>query len=491
MNPLTQDIAILLVRELHGLQRELHLFPDDASIWRTAPGVTNSSANLALHVAGNLQHYVGTVLGGTGYVRDRSDEFGRQSGSRTELAAELATAGEVVQRVLGELPAQQLDFPYPGALAAGVEPTTRRFLLHLCAHAAFHLGQAGYLRRLATGSNVSSGPVPLAELAGSLSPTSEPTPIDLHARVDPELRPILAATPPFGDITADPPATRAMLSEMLGKAAPAQPEGAVQQEDRRIPGSPGSPEVPVRIYRPAGTGSTSGRLLWIHGGGLLLGDLNQDDALCRRIVDRTGCSVVSVDYRLAPEHPFPAGVEDCYAALQWLDSAAAEGGDAPGRLVVGGASAGGCLAASVAQMARDRGGPSIALQLLIYPMLDDRHTSPSSRVVTDPRVWNRANSVRAWAAYLAGRKEVPPHAAPARATDLGGLPPAYLLVADLDLLRDENLDYAQRLIAVGVPTEVHLYPQTIHGFDVIAPSAAVSRRATDDYLDALKRAFAE
>ena len=489
MSAVTQDIAALLSREVGGLQRELELFPDDASIWQTIPGVTNSSGTLALHLAGNLQHYVGAVLGGSDYVRTRPEEFGRRTGSRAELIAELETAARVVNQVLPGLPEDRLDRPYPETVLPGVELTTRRFLLHLCAHAAFHLGQAGYLRRMATGNAESSGALSLRRLADTAVQDVQPTPLELEPLIDPELRPILAATPPFGDITADPPATRKRLAEMLAAAGPAESTERVGQEDRGVPGSPGAPAVPVRIYAPATSGPRCGALLWMHGGGLVLGDLDQDDTRCRHIVDRTGAVVVSVGYRLAPEAPFPAGVDDCFAALRWMHAAREELRVPADRLAVGGASAGGCLAAAVALMARDRGGPPLALQLLIYPMLDDRHATASSQVVTDPRVWSRGNSVKAWRAYLGDAIEVSPYAAPARAHSLAGLPPAYMMVADPDLLRDENLDYARRLIAAGVPTELHLYAGTLHGFDVLAPSATISRRAVNDYIATLTRTF--
>jgi hypothetical protein len=165
MTHLGRDLATLLTRELEGFKREIALFPDDETIWRTLPGVTNSAANLAIHVAGGLQYLVGSVLGGTGYVRDREREFGRRSGSRGEVTAQLDRALTVVCDVLPRLSEDVLegDFPEP---VLGVTFGTRVFLLHLCAHAAFHLGQAGYLRRAMTGDSTSSGPLPLQALGG-------------------------------------------------------------------------------------------------------------------------------------------------------------------------------------------------------------------------------------------------------------------------------------------------------------------------------------
>ena len=164
MNDFTRDITTLLVRELRGFQRELDLFPDDELVWKTMPGVTNSAANLALHVAGNLQHFIGAVLGATGYVRNRDFEFSRSSGPRAEVRVELEAAIRAVQQVLPTLSAGTLAMPYPQTMVPGREIRTALFLQHLCSHAAFHLGQAGYLRRALTGDTRSSGPVSLKEL---------------------------------------------------------------------------------------------------------------------------------------------------------------------------------------------------------------------------------------------------------------------------------------------------------------------------------------
>ena len=164
MNPFAADIALSLVRELEGFKRELARFPDDESVWSIAPGVTNSAGNLALHIAGNLQHFIGTVLGGSGYVRNRDLEFGQRSGPRENVYAELDAAIAVVRRVLPSLPNERLEQEFPEQLM-GMTFRTSTFLVHLCAHAGFHLGQAGYLRRTLTGDSTSSGPIPLNPLA--------------------------------------------------------------------------------------------------------------------------------------------------------------------------------------------------------------------------------------------------------------------------------------------------------------------------------------
>ena len=164
MSAASADFARSLVRELEGFKRELARFPDDGSMWKTAPGVTNSAANLALHLAGNLQHFIGAVLGGTGYIRDREAEFGRRSGTRAEIARELDAAIEVVQRVLPSIADETLAAEFPEKLM-GLTFRTNAFLVHLCAHAGFHLGQAGYLRRILTADVASSGPIPLGPMA--------------------------------------------------------------------------------------------------------------------------------------------------------------------------------------------------------------------------------------------------------------------------------------------------------------------------------------
>ena len=199
----------------------------------------------------------------------------------------------------------------------------------------------------------------------------------------------------------------------------------------------------MRVYSPANrTGAVPG-LLYIHGGGFVLGDLDMFHASLLRLVDELGVVIVSVDYRLAPEHPFPAPVEDCYAALQWVEAKAAELGIDPARLGVGGESAGGGLPAAVALLARDRGGPALCFQYLGIPELDDRLGTPSMRAYTDTPLWNRPNAVFSWTSYLGaepGGDGVSPYAAPARAEDLAGLPPAFVTTCQFDPLRDEGID---------------------------------------------------
>jgi len=239
----------------------------------------------------------------------------------------------------------------------------------------------------------------------------------------------------------------------------------------------------ARLYRPADADGPAPALLWIHGGGYVLGSAAQDDDLCRAYVRELGAVVASVEYRLAPEHPYPTPVEDCYTALAWL-------ADLPGvdrrRMVIGGASAGGGLAAALAFLARERGELKPVLQLLSYPMLDDRTTDPG---LDDKgfRLWDTASNRIGWDYYLGKADRAT--AVPARRTDLTGLPPAWIGVGTLDLFHNEDLAYAARLQAAGVGCEVYEVPGAFHGFDRLAPKAPVAKAYFDSTCSAMRRAM--
>ena len=239
----------------------------------------------------------------------------------------------------------------------------------------------------------------------------------------------------------------------------------------------------ARLYRPTAAAAPTAALLWIHGGGYLLGSPEQDDALCRRYVQRLGIVVAAARYRLAPEHPYPIPLEDCYTVLTWL--AGLPGVDAD-RIAIGGASAGGGLTAALSFLARDRGEVSPVLQVLSYPMLDDRTVGPE---LDKPgfRLWNTRSNRFGWTSYLGGAD--PAVAVPARRTDLAGLAPAWLGVGTLDLFCAEDLAYAARLNAAGVQCEVHEVPGAFHGFDGLAPKAAVSQAYFDSTCASLRRAL--
>jgi acetyl esterase/lipase len=244
--------------------------------------------------------------------------------------------------------------------------------------------------------------------------------------------------------------------------------------------------VTVRLFRPAGVPVPAPALLWIHGGGYVIGTAAQDDELCRRFSRELGITVVSVDYRLAPEHPYPAPLEDCYSALAWL--AALPSVD-PRRVAIGGASAGGGLAASLAQLAHDRGEVPLAAQLLVYPMIDDRTVDRDGLDNPGLRLWNQSSNRFGWSAYL--RDADRDAAVPARRVDLTGLAPAWIGVGSLDLFHDEDLAYAERLRAAGVPCDVEVVTGAFHGFDGVVPKADVSRKFFRSQCDALRQAFAD
>jgi acetyl esterase/lipase len=277
-------------------------------------------------------------------------------------------------------------------------------------------------------------------------------------------------------------------------APPVEPRADVVREDRLVPGREGDPDVAIRIYRPASPpeGLMPG-VFEIHGGGFIVGDLTMMDAFGDAVAAGFPAVVVSVDYRLAPEDPYPAGVEDCYAALSWFSDNAAEFGVDPSRVAIAGQSAGGGLAAATALLARDRGGPDLCFQLLDIPELDDRLDTPSMRQFVDTPMWNRPNAIRSWSWYLGsddapGSDDVSYYAAPARCEDLTGLPPAFVAVMEFDPLRDEGIIYAMRLLEAGVSTELHAYPGTFHGSGLVT-TAEVSKRHARDGMAALRRAL--
>jgi len=276
---------------------------------------------------------------------------------------------------------------------------------------------------------------------------------------------------------------------ILGMVALAgEPESVARIENRTVPGPTG--EIPVRIYTPVGTAPFP-VLVYFHGGGWVIGNLDTHDGICRSLANRVGCLVVSVDYRLAPEHRFPAAPEDCYAATRWLAEHAGSLGGDKGRIAVGGDSAGGNLAAVVALMARDRGGPKLAFQLLVYPATDTDFETRSYRENSEGYFLTRADMVWFWNHYAPRDEDRRnPYAAPLRAASLRGLPPALVITAEFDPLCDDGNAYAARLREDGVPVRLSQQDGLIHGFFQMGAVIDRGRASVDEASRALKDAFA-
>ena len=303
------------------------------------------------------------------------------------------------------------------------------------------------------------------------------------------------------------PQARAVLDQLAAMGLPAVNEVSPEQaranmklrprapgpevakvEDRSIPGPDG--DVPVRIYTPEGSGPFP-ILVWYHGGGWVIGDLESADGPSRHLCVGADCVVVSVDYRLAPETKFPGPAEDCYAATQWaVDNAAAINGD-PARVAVGGDSAGANLAAAVLLMARDRNGPAISFQLLVYPVTERNFNTASYHDNATGYSLTQAGMRWFWDQYLADDADAAnPYAAPAQAANLSGLPPALVITAEFDPLRDEGEAYAKLLRNAGVPTQATRYDGMIHGFFAMPAVLDQGRRAVDEATAALKASLA-
>ncbi|MEV5576558.1 alpha/beta hydrolase [Spirillospora sp. NPDC052269] len=280
--------------------------------------------------------------------------------------------------------------------------------------------------------------------------------------MDPELQAFLPMLPrvDFSDVQAGREIRRRRAA-----ARPADPEMTARTRITDVD------EPRVRLYRPERVAPGGPAILWMHGGGFCVGDLDTTHNEALTLADTVGATVASVGYRLAPEHPYPAALDDCHRALVWL----ADQDIDPERIAVAGVSAGGGLAAALALRVRDLGGPAIRFQALLIPELDDRLGTPSMRAFTDTPNWTAADAETSWRYYLGGREDVPPYAAPARAEDLSGLPPAYITAAEFDPLRDEAILYGTRLLQAGVSTELHVFPGAFHGSQAV-PSGVTERQ---------------
>lgn len=318
--------------------------------------------------------------------------------------------------------------------------------------------------------------------------------MDMRDRLDPELVApldgIMAATNGGFDLT-DIPGTRAMLDGMLeAMAAEAPPFPGVDTED--LTAEHEGLAVAVRHYKPEAAGVSSPALIWMHPGGFVIGNIALDDLLCRQIAKDVGCRVISVEYRLAPENPYPAALDDCFAVLQWVGAQSPALGVDPKRIAVGGSSAGGGLAAALALRARDAGNVKPCFQLLVYPAINDRNTAQVGDGVPENLFWSREAALIGWRSYLDGGQggdDVSELAAPIRAKNLAGLPPAHIAVGALDMFVPDCLDYAGRLNEAGVETGLVVYPGAFHAFDAFAPESQVAQKMVADRNAALQHAF--
>lgn len=301
--------------------------------------------------------------------------------------------------------------------------------------------------------------------------------------IDPELLPVNEVRPKtMGPLSVDNIIEARQLSDQARATLP-DPAPNIVSVKHVVEDKDGRRNV--YVYQPEGP-TRSYALLWFHGGGYVMG--SGDDWLGKQLAADIACTVVSVDYRLAPEHPHPAGLEDGIAALRWLRKNAISLGVGKNRIAIGGASAGGGLAAGVTMLNRDCFEPMPVFQFLMYPMLDNLHDTESGHIDEYP-VWSRATSLNAWEMYLGGRPGVhaSPYASPSRADNLSGLPPTYLCVGDVDLFRDENIAFMQRLTADGSPGEFEVYPGVYHGAEFQYPDAAISRRMYSEMTQKLRQ----
>lgn len=312
--------------------------------------------------------------------------------------------------------------------------------------------------------------------------------------VDPALLPVLDVFPTVAlsnELLA--PMREAERFAQLPVAVPAEIREAIEQTVRNVPGPTGAPDITLTIYKPRAAQQKLPCIYHIHGGGYVGGAASQLEPLHRPAAFDLNCVIVSVDYRLAPENPFPAGIEDCYAGLAWTFANAEALGIDRNCIGVMGESAGGGLAAALTLLARDRGEYKLAFQHLIYPMLDDRTcVTAEPNPVAGEFIWTPHNNAFGWSSLLGhepGRDGVSPYAAAARATDLSGLPPAFIACPTLDLFIDEDIAYAARLARAGVPVELIVYPGGFHGFDIFGGDAPISTRARRDSREALRRAL--
>lgn len=309
---------------------------------------------------------------------------------------------------------------------------------------------------------------------------------DQFPRILPELQPSAKMSP-----KVDYSRRNIWLFNLLMRLMP--PSRALDDihvENIYIPRQDGRTRIRLRVYKSGSIFAPTPVLIWMHGGGYVMGRPEQDDNSCAQYVRELGITVVSVDYRCAPKHPFPAALDDCYTALKWVASHSQQLGVGPERITVGGNSAGGGLAAALSQLARDRKEIEPAFQLLVYPMLDDRTVLRTDIDDSQNITWNHKSNRFGWESYLGqecGAEEVPAYSVPARGADLSGLPPAWVGVGALDIFHDEDVAYAHRLKESGVACELEVIPGAFHGFDVFDPRVPIVQEFRKSQIAALKK----
>jgi acetyl esterase/lipase len=308
---------------------------------------------------------------------------------------------------------------------------------------------------------------------------------DKFSKMHPELQRAARRAPAFTFSNKNLWLVRLLMPFM---PTPKTPEVLV--ENIHIPGHDDRTRIRLRVYKPRSVAPPTPVLVWLHGGGYVMGRPELDDVCCAQYVRESGITVVSVDYRCAPKHPFPAGLEDGYSTLKWVESHSEELGVDARRMAIGGESAGGGLAASLAQLAHDRQEVKPVFQLLVYPMLDDRTVLRTDVDDRSSVTWNQRSNRFGWESYLGkkcGAADVPEYSVPARREDLSGLPQAWIGVGTVDLFHDEDMAYSRRLKACGVECEIYVVPGAFHGFDIFAPQVPIVRDFRKSQISALKR----
>lgn len=309
---------------------------------------------------------------------------------------------------------------------------------------------------------------------------------DQFSKIHPELQQIAKKSPKFIFNHKN----LWLINVLLALTPASKTSDDIRVENVFIPGQDERTKIRLRIYKPKSVAAPTPVLIWLHGGGYIMGNPEMDDRSCAEYVRELGITVVSVDYRCAPKHPFPAGLDDSYAALQWVVSHSKELGVDTSRIAVGGNSAGGGLAAALSQLAHDRQEVNIVFQLLVYPMLDDRTVLRTDIDDSSNITWNQKSNRYGWESYLGkqcGADDVPAYSVPARRADFSGLPKAWVGVGTLDVFHDEDVAYAQRLKACGVECEIEIVSGAFHGFDVFDPQVPIVQAFRRSQIAALKK----